>query len=373
MRHLIWVWLSILFVSWGLGLHTSNGSFAEVGYSTWFASAAFFAVIFLISLFNNQKVAIFILLSLAALLTWFTFSTSQGESTNPYVLIIFTYIAAEAGFRLPKFYFISLSIISAGGLFLTSNLSFVFTSFYIVVLSTLFILAFILKGKWEDLSSRHEALLDEYRRLKRTVSSNETHVRQEERTHIGREIHDRVGHKLTSLLMQIEVLRLKQDTEDIRLLKELAKQSLDETRNAVKAMSQEEVGGLSAIIRLIRKLEAENFIRINFSIKNRAFSADLDVEQTVTTYRAVQEALTNVMRHSKEREANIVFESPGERVFRFEISNPVREQFTFREGYGLTSMRERVKQSGGTLDLLVYQNQFIVRGTLPLVERSGER
>ncbi|WP_158599103.1 sensor histidine kinase [Planococcus salinus] len=224
-------------------------------------------------------------------------------------------------------------------------------------------------NRFEETAERNEALLTEYRKLKRRVSANEKSARQEERTQIARDIHDSVGHKLTALLMQLEVFRLKSDgqaAQQFGELKALAKESLEETRNAVKTLKHEETGGVSAIIALIRQLEAESFLRIHFSVKAGAFSAPLGNEQMTIVYRAVQEALTNIMRHGGTREADIVFDVPGGSIFRFAITNTVPEKTMIREGFGLSSMRERIEQAGGRLDIIQTHGQFTVQGTLPL-------
>src|SRR5690606_8815992 len=175
-----------------------------------------------------------------------------------------------------------------------------------------------------EIVKKNSALLDEYRRMKRQLVIEEEQARQDERNMIGHEIHDSVGHKLTALLMQLEVFRLGADEKDkqkILKLKELAEHSLDETRRAVKSFKQKDVGGLQGVMRLIRKLEMESFMKIHFSVKHGAFAAPLTGEQSFAIYRSVQEALTNIMKHSSTREAQVSFESPGGSIFRFEVIN----------------------------------------------------
>jgi two-component system, NarL family, sensor histidine kinase FusK len=160
--------------------------------------------------------------------------------------------------------------------------------------------------------------------MKRQLLVEEQQARQDERMLIGHEIHDSVGHKLTALLFQFEAFRLtaaEKDKETVEKLKELAEQSLEETRQAVRSFKQREGSGLQGVIRLIRKLEMESFMKIQFSVKHGAFAAPLTGEQSFAIYRAVQEALTNIMKHSSTREAQVIFESPGGSIFRFEVIN----------------------------------------------------
>lgn len=104
--------------------------------------------------------------------------------------------------------------------------------------------------------------------------------------------------------MQFEAFRLtaaEKDKEQVQNLKELAEQSLEETRRAVRSFKQREAGGLQGVIRLIRKLEMESVMKINFSVKHGAFAAPLTGEQSFAIYRAIQEALTNIMKHSTNK------------------------------------------------------------------------
>ncbi|NEU36686.1 sensor histidine kinase, partial [bacterium LRH843] len=75
-----------------------------------------------------------------------------------------------------------------------------------------------------------------YRSLKRMSLEADKAARNEERTRIARDIHDSVGHKLTALLLNIQVLKMSQELENVQLdqLKRLAEESLAETRHAVK-------------------------------------------------------------------------------------------------------------------------------------------
>ncbi|WP_256855835.1 sensor histidine kinase [Terribacillus halophilus] len=210
--------------------------------------------------------------------------------------------------------------------------------------------------------------------MKRQLLVEEQQARQDERMLIGHEIHDSVGHKLTALLFQFEAFRLtaaEKDKETVEKLKELAEQSLEETRQAVRSFKQREGSGLQGVIRLIRKLEMESFMKIQFSVKHGAFAAPLTGEQSFAIYRAVQEALTNIMKHSSTREAQVIFESPGGSIFRFEVINSAPHNRYFQEGYGLKSMRERLEKVGGSLEIDFGAQRFLVRGTIRLADWSG--
>jgi signal transduction histidine kinase len=253
-------------------------------------------------------------------------------------------------------------------------------------------------------TDRYGALLSEYRDLKRVSAASADAARAEERISVARRLHDSVGQRLTSLLMQLEVSRLGAETDVQRQravdLKRLAQASLDETREAVTALTEDELAGMPALLRLVHNLEVESAMQVEFTIGSGALSVQLDREPAVALYRAVQEALTNAMRHGASRRAKVTVEVPAGRLLRFEVWNEVPRakrapesaraamvgpnvgassrvggdagseagpvQATFRPGFGLTSMRERVEAAGGQLEVVGGSGHFLVRGSFPL-------
>lgn len=223
---------------------------------------------------------------------------------------------------------------------------------------------------------RYSALLSEYRNLKRAAASSAAAARSEERMNVARRLHDSVGHRLTSLLMQLETQRLEAERlgergEESRQraeeLKRLAQQSLDETRAAVTALSEDELMGMPALLRLITNLEVESAMQVEFTLGSGALNVDLEQAPAIALYRAVQEALTNAMRHGAARRARVKVEVPGGSLVRFEVENDLRPGVTsFEPGFGLTAMRERVEAAGGELEVMAGTSTFLVRGSFPV-------
>lgn len=374
-----WIWLLFNVVPWTFAFIYFTGSIEEM---TWRLAgvAVYFVLFFIMPLVMQQPMVSMILLSINICVSIVTLFPVQNEGFPPYLLLIISLLIGEAFYRLP---FNLASIVGGIGgtgvmiaLFNTdfTALAISFVTVYLIFLLTAFIIYKKTQDSVDDLSARYDALLSEYRKVKRHHTTGEEIARREERMLIGHEIHDSVGHKLTALLMQLEVFRLnatEKDKKQVQFLKELAYQSLEETRNAVKTLKSGDVEGLPGVLRLIRKLETESFIRVHFSVKHGAFAAPLTVEQSFVIYRSVQEALTNIMKHSQAREAEIKFEAPGGSIFRFEISNPIKNDNRFREGFGLTSMRERLEKINGHLDVQKTESQFIVSGFIKLADLEG--
>nr|WP_090891692.1 sensor histidine kinase [Evansella caseinilytica] len=373
-----WIWLLLLGLTWIFALDHFTAALTEMPLRI-LGTAVFFALFFLAPLFRKKQ-GIFLLLFIAAavLAVVVLWPESADAEANPYSLLIYSILAGKAVYRLSARPAAGVGVLLFSGALAPGiagypSFSPVFVSVYAVVLGAAFAVYRSISVREEELTVRNEALLSEYRKMKRRIATDEKLAREEERAQIARDIHDSVGHKLTALLMQLEVFRMQTDKktkERLHGLKMLAKESLEETRSAVKTLKQDDAGGLSAVISLIRKLEAESFIRIEFSVKHGAFSAPLSNEQAIAVYRAVQEALTNIMRHSDVKEAEILFEAPAGSIFYFEVSNPASGDMPFQEGFGLAAMRERMEYAGGQLDIFRRNERFVIRGKLPLLQKK---
>ncbi|WP_410768533.1 sensor histidine kinase [Fontibacillus sp. BL9] len=369
-----WIWLILLFAIWLCALQQLAPEGSMVSWSI-LGSALFFAAFFISPLLRQKPAFLCLNLTVASLLAVFVLWPGKEDNFNPYTLLILSVLAGKAAYRLPPIHATILGLICAAGALAPYAMGYpslppAYIGLYAVLLAIGFAVFRNASQRAIAAEARNEALLGEYRKLKRRMASDEELARREERAQVGRDIHDSVGHKLTALMMQLEVFRMQRDVDpegQIIKLKELAQESLYETRSAVKVLKDSEPGGLSAIMRLIRKLEAESVIKVHFTVKHGALSAPLNNDQSIAVYRAVQEALTNIMKHSKSREADIMFEAPGGSVFRFEITNPGGVQGNFREGFGLSSMRERIGNVMGRLEILDNRDRFTVRGTIPLI------
>lgn len=376
-RYFLWIALQLAVWFAAIGRYLP-----ELGEHYWrlFYLSGSVACFFLMPLFAARPRHAALLVCVNSVLAAAALYPASGESVNLFLLLVYGLLTGEALYRrLPLAEWSAPALVQSAALVILTaaaeqtprdSLFALMAMGLLIGAGVMFSLA---KRREHDGSARYEALLAEYRELRRRSASDEDIARQEERKLIGHEIHDSVGHKLTALLMQLEVMRIQaasEQLERVEQLKRLAQDSLDETRRAVSSYRQEEPGGLQGIMRLIRNLEKESFLRVHFTVRHGAFSAPLDGEASFVIYRSVQEALTNMMKHASTRVANVMFEAPASRMFRFEISNPAARTAQFREGYGLTAMRERLQRFGGGMEAFHADEQFVVRGWIRLEVRG---
>ncbi len=170
--------------------------------------------------------------------------------------------------------------------------------------------------------------------------------------------------------MQLEVARVQSQDEQSKTnyqkFKELAQVSLKETRDAVYTLKSDKTSGLQAIILLVRKLEIESHLEINFVVQSGILSMTLTNDQSATLYRAIQESLTNMMRHSQTRKATIEFALLAKRVVQFKVSHTISEKVIINEGFGIKNMRKRLEDLNGTLQITQDGKTLTVIGKFPI-------
>ncbi|MED1563268.1 hypothetical protein AJ85_01975 [Alkalihalobacillus alcalophilus ATCC 27647 = CGMCC 1.3604] len=335
----------------------------------WLWVGGFVAIVSTEPLWKNRLYLVGILVSMAMLAQLLLFSV---EMQMPW-LMYFWLLFLINDFAKKKWLFGLIVGVTFIPLILYRDIS--FSLFYTAILALL-LFSFWQKNKREQAALAYEedwkTLLIEYRKLKRQLQVQEENARAEERTRIARDIHDNVGHQLTALAMQLEMVEITQESGEVdevalRQAKELAKQSLTEMRQSVQALRNEELKGFSSVIQLIRRLESESHIQVNLITRKGALSAPLTNEQMITIYRIVQEGLTNAMRHAHSREVEVIFEGIANYAFTVSVKNKYySEERSLKDGFGLTNLRERVEQLEGRFEVLKTNNEFKIEAYLPL-------
>ena len=180
----------------------------------------------------------------------------------------------------------------------------------------------------------------------------------EERERLAREIHDTLAQGFTSLVMLVQAAEatLATDPEATRERLQLAAQTARENLAEARSLIGGRVPGavtdlpLDASIRRVAERtgrEAGCAVRVAVAGAPRPLTANMQV----VVVRVVQEALANVRKHAGATDVRVdlAYEEHGLRLRVTDDGvgfDPVRNQ-----GFGTRSMRERVAEIGGTLDL----------------------
>src|SRR5206468_2455288 len=130
-------------------------------------------------------------------------------------------------------------------------------------------------------------------------------VQEEERSRIAREIHDELGQLLTALKMDIGGLLISAEplNPDQKMMARRIRQALTQTISSVQRISAElrpaaldDFGLIAAIESDVHTFEERTGVECDLSLPEDA--VPLGPEADVAIYRIVQEAMTNVARHS---------------------------------------------------------------------------
>lgn len=177
-----------------------------------------------------------------------------------------------------------------------------------------------------------------------------------ERVRLAREIHDGLGHHLTAISLQLDKAEAfsgtDRETSDraVRSARESARAALQDVRLSVGALREEHpVPSLgTALGELARHVRDD---RLDVDLEVVGTEEDVDEATRTTIFRAAQEALTNVRRHSGARRADLVLEfAPSATVLTVRDDGGGFPEDR-RDGFGLTGMRERVAEVGGVLEV----------------------
>ncbi|MFE8700318.1 sensor histidine kinase [Cytobacillus sp. FJAT-54145] len=363
-----YVRLFLVFIIW---LFIISGPKGDPGTSILFYCSFYIAIYFLMPIMKSKLLGNLILIT-----TPFLYVTMIDSSLFYYLLLIVLFSIYESAYFIePKLYRF-LAAVFVGFSFITyfivgsDQLNIISISiFYILILtiSLLFLNSYFFLVK--EKSDLYEQVLEEYRNVKRQSLKNEKVVRTEERTRIAREMHDSVGHKLTALSIHLEMLLIEKKNETFQNMKETVDECLEETRRAVRALKSEDIEGIASVIQLIRKLESESHMRVNFTTKQGVLGANLSNQNSVVLYRVLQESLTNAMKYGHSREVIVTLGISAIGELLFTVKNAYHHSSQqIHEGFGLKNMRLRVKEVGGRLEIYQSDDSFVIEGYIPLEE-----
>jgi signal transduction histidine kinase len=214
-------------------------------------------------------------------------------------------------------------------------------------------------------ASAHAALMtDEALRLSVDLQRSRERLveaREEERRRLRRDLHDGLGPQLSSQALTVDAVRklMRRDpdaAEELLLeLKSDAQDAVTDIRRLVYGLrppALDDLGLLGAL-----RESAAQYRAKGLSVSVEATGGDglppLSAAVEVAAYRIAQEALTNVARHAGANTCT-VYLALDEGVLHVEVRDdgrgiPDPQEDAARAGVGLTSMRERVGELGGSL------------------------
>ena len=215
------------------------------------------------------------------------------------------------------------------------------------------------KGRAQLISKELEAKTKEleraYEKLQELYEEKAEVIILKERNRIAGEIHDTVGHILTTVTIQLEASKrlIKKDSdlalEKLNLAQQQVRTGLNDIRKSVRALKEGEdlinfVDLLKAFIAEIEK-NSEVTIKYNFSdLPN----IDKKIENII--YRALQEGITNGIRHGKSKQFEILLKHEDNHI-KYSIKDMGKGFEDIQLGFGLHNMKSKVEEVGGNFKI----------------------
>lgn len=206
-----------------------------------------------------------------------------------------------------------------------------------------------------------------------------------ERLRLAQEVHDVVGHGLAAISMQADIgLHVAAGSPEhaMAALEEISRAgnlALEDLRETLRTIHPEGQGtaprptpGLARVPELRDRLAAAG---IDLCLRVEGEQAPLSAAADITAYRVLQEALTNVVRHSTSPGATVTIRHRSDVVVLRVVNSAAAQVLRGREsdGLGITGMRRRVSAHGGTLVLRRSDTAFEVTATIPRAATREER
>jgi PAS domain S-box-containing protein len=221
----------------------------------------------------------------------------------------------------------------------------------------------LLEQSIRDNATELEKMVDDRTTALRRLSGRLITMQDDERRRIARELHDGLGQELAAAKMMMDGILGKNSTQSSQRAAREASETIDRAIQQVRSLSHllhppllDEVGLLSALRWYLDGLTKRSGIETTLDVQPSDFPR-LAVELETAIFRIIQEALTNVYRHSGAQKAWVTLTQRENRVvvtIRDDgkgIEDPIAELRPGSIGIGIGGMSQRAKEFGGDLRL----------------------
>ena len=332
-----------------------------------------------IQLEYSTKVIYYLLILADIVMTVYLSTTTNGTSFRIfyYVImyeIIFSFKRAQAVLICISLCFINLTVnyYKVGQTDTATFLKYELYNFpeLLLVAVVLFLVKYIieinkaLSVTQQRLQGSNVELEDACVTLKEAYRKNEDYLILQGKNKLAKEIHDTVGHTLTTALVELEASMIlmgsdtlkTDDISDTNLHKASQKlenaiqqirKGLNEVRHSVSALSSKDIDYYQEMIKLIDDMIKHTEVVIRYDID------DISLEKEALKkciFRALQEGLTNSIRHGAA--TAIVFKLKyTEKYLFFSLEDNGGGCSFYKKGFGLCAMEERVQEVYGDIEL----------------------
>lgn len=195
-----------------------------------------------------------------------------------------------------------------------------------------------------------------------------------ERNRISRDIHDSVGHALSTTMIQLNAIQAlaAKDNSPIEPIAENLKnfvgESYQEVRKAVRELKPSEYSNYQDIIKiqdLINNFTKLSGVDVKLTVSENKYA--LNAKVSLAIYRLVQESLANASRHGKATKIIMtMIYNKNDLTITIKDNGVGCSNVTY--GVGLTSITERFEEFNGTVNFNTSEgNGFVIKITVPKI------
>ena len=241
----------------------------------------------------------------------------------------------------------------------------------------------LLEQSIRDSATELEKMVDSRTNELQRLSVRLMTLQDQERRRIARDLHDGLGQELAVAKMVLDKILLQKTEKPNDESWTQASSIIDRAIQQVRTMSHllhppllDEVGLLSALSWYVDGLAKRSGLETSLDVQPREFPR-LSTELETAVFRIIQEALTNVFRHSEAQKVWINLSHNNGRIsvaVRDDgrgVDKRIAELRPESIGVGLGGMKQRARELGGELRLIDAQPGTLVEITIPCV--SGLR
>lgn len=344
-------------------------SFNELIIVSVFLALAFYAVLYLIGESSNPKISKF-----ALPLSYIFF----------FILLGLDYIvpAAFAGLPLIVYYYSNWNqlYILFACLFIPTLPNFNAFAFALTLMNCVFaILLRNLTDSYSELSKIYYSTVDQNTSTTRTLRQHNKYLLEqneiekentilEERNRIAREIHDNVGHKLTSAIVQmgaIEIMAPADNQAQIKALRKTLDDAMQQVRESVHNLHRESASIENSLHNLAVSFK---FCPVELNVK---INTEPDNNTIRTILSIAREALANTAKHSNADLIKISLNQVTDFYNLLIVDNGDTGKIKTSNGLGLLNIEERAILLGGDAHFSI-ENGFRIFVRLPVNNNLGE-
>lgn len=192
-----------------------------------------------------------------------------------------------------------------------------------------------------------------------------------ERLRISRDLHDTVGHAMSAIALQAsagaEALAGDEPAarEALTRIREVSSRSLDDVRGTVRRLREGaddrpvSLAALDDVLALARSAGLAADLTLDVAVESLPPAID------AAAFRIVQEAVTNVVRHSGATRVQVAVSHEHDDLVVRVRDDGTGMAWDAEPGYGLAGMRERVRLLGGSLQVRSVERGVVVEALLP--------